>query len=170
MDRPFELSEENGPFAEAGVLDCVEAVLTADGKPYERLDDEVHFAAAISFCDLHGVFAARDDVPSLGLTLMFDLKTPRLRRPDVQALVCLLNETIWLGHFELSSDDSSLAWRVAVPLIARPDPEPAEVAAILAAGVEACERFYPAFNFLLWAGKSPEEAAEAALFETVGEA
>jgi hypothetical protein len=44
------------------------------------------------------------------------------------------------------------------------------VAAILAAGVEACERFYPAFNFLLWAGKTPEEAAQAALFETAGEA
>jgi hypothetical protein len=75
-----------------------------------------------------------------------------------------------LGHFELSSDDNALSWRAVVPLIGRDTPEPAEVAAILAAGVEACERFYPAFNFLLWAGKTPEEAAQAALFETAGEA
>jgi hypothetical protein len=33
-----------------------------------------------------------------------------------------------------------------------------------------CERFYPAFQFVTWGGKSPEEAMAAALVETVGEA
>ena len=34
----------------------------------------------------------------------------------------------------------------------------------------AVDRFVPAFNFLIWAGKSPEEAMDAAMFETDGEA
>ena len=33
-----------------------------------------------------------------------------------------------------------------------------------------CERFYPAFQFVLWGGKTPEEALAAAMLETVGEA
>jgi hypothetical protein len=33
-----------------------------------------------------------------------------------------------------------------------------------------CERFFPAFQFVLWAGRSPREALEAAMLETVGEA
>ncbi|MGH6959444.1 MAG: YbjN domain-containing protein, partial [Dongiaceae bacterium] len=33
-----------------------------------------------------------------------------------------------------------------------------------------CERFFPAFQFVLWGGKSPEEALAAAMLETVGEA
>ncbi|MBX6322880.1 MAG: hypothetical protein IRY94_13705, partial [Rhodospirillaceae bacterium] len=33
-----------------------------------------------------------------------------------------------------------------------------------------CERFYPAFQFVLWGGRSPEEAVQAAILETVGEA
>jgi hypothetical protein len=155
MDRQYTQSDENY-FDDADALDVVEAVLSADTKPYERLDEEIHFAAAISYCDLHGIFVAREDAPSLGLSLIFDLKAPRLRRGDIASLLTLLND--------------ALSWRMVVPLIGRDIPEPAEVAAILAAGVEACERFYPAFNFLLWAGKSPEEAAEAALFETAGEA
>lgn len=169
MDRQFRLQHDD-LFEDADALDTVEAVLSADSRAYERLDEEVHFAAAMTYCDLHGVFVAREDAPSLALSLIFDLKAPRLRRGDITSLLALLNEALWLGHFELSSDDNALSWRVVVPLIGRGGPEPAEVAAILAAGVEACERFYPAFNFLLWAGKTPEEAAQAALFETAGEA
>ena len=33
-----------------------------------------------------------------------------------------------------------------------------------------CERFYPAFQYVVWAGKDPGEAIEAAMVETVGEA
>jgi hypothetical protein len=169
MDAQYTQIDENY-FENADTLDVVEAVLSADSKAYERLDEEVHFSASITYCDLHGIFVAREDVPSLALSLIFDLKAPRLRRGDITSLLALLNEALWLGHFEVASDDNALSWRMVVPLIGRDLPEPAEVAAILAAGVDACERFYPAFNFLLWAGKTPQEAAQAALFETAGEA
>ena len=36
--------------------------------------------------------------------------------------------------------------------------------------VNTCECYYQAFQYLLWAGKSPREAIETALFETRGEA
>jgi hypothetical protein len=38
------------------------------------------------------------------------------------------------------------------------------------AAMEAADRFYPAFDFLLAAGKSPDEAMAACMFETVGQA
>jgi hypothetical protein len=170
MDRPHSSFDDDISFEDADTLDTIEAVLSSDNRPYERMDDEIHFAAGISYCDLHGIFSAREDVPSVTLSLIFDLKAPRMRRGDVASLLALLNEAIWLGHFEMGSDDNALSWRIVVPLIGRDGPGPGEVAAILAAGVEACERFYPAFNFLLWAGKTPEEAAQAAMFETAGEA
>jgi hypothetical protein len=36
--------------------------------------------------------------------------------------------------------------------------------------ITECERFFPAFQFLLWGGKSATEALQAAMLETVGEA
>ena len=36
--------------------------------------------------------------------------------------------------------------------------------------VTECERFYPAFQFVIWGGKSPLEALTAAMLETEGEA
>jgi hypothetical protein len=41
---------------------------------------------------------------------------------------------------------------------------------MLAAALDAAERFQPAFNFLILGGMQAADAAGAALFETVGEA
>lgn len=161
--------EEN--YYEIGeTLDSVEAVLIHDNRPFERLDNEVHFSSSISFTELHGHVAMREDKSSLGFSYIFEQKVPAAKRMEVAALICILNESMWLGHFEINSMDDNIVWRHVVGLIGRTDPEPAEIASIMAAGLEACERFYPAFNFLLWAGKTPEQAAQAAMFETMGEA
>ena len=42
--------------------------------------------------------------------------------------------------------------------------------AALSSAVTACERYYQAFQFVVWAGKSGREALETALLETKGEA
>jgi hypothetical protein len=37
-------------------------------------------------------------------------------------------------------------------------------------GIDACERFYPAFQYLIWGGKGAADAMAAALFDCAGEA
>jgi len=41
---------------------------------------------------------------------------------------------------------------------------------LVEAAIDEYERFYPVFQFVLWADKSPSEAIAAALIETQGEA
>ena len=41
---------------------------------------------------------------------------------------------------------------------------------MLRVSVEACERYFQAFQFVIWAGKTAREALDCALFETEGEA
>jgi len=36
--------------------------------------------------------------------------------------------------------------------------------------MEAADRFYPAFDFLISGGKTPDEAMASCMFETVGQA
>ena len=40
----------------------------------------------------------------------------------------------------------------------------------LGTALDACERYFQAFQFVVWAGKSSTEALDAILFETSGEA
>ena len=45
-----------------------------------------------------------------------------------------------------------------------------QCASVLETALDACERYFPAFQFVLWAGKPAREALDAAMFETSGEA
>ena len=42
--------------------------------------------------------------------------------------------------------------------------------ALLGSALDACERYFTAFQFVVWAGKGAREALEAAMFDTSGEA
>jgi hypothetical protein len=46
----------------------------------------------------------------------------------------------------------------------------AQCAEMLAGAIHACERYYPALQFVIWAGKTAAEAMTAAMFDTEGEA
>ena len=84
----------------------------------------------------------------------------------------LINEQLWLGHFEMWSGSGLVVFRHATILDTRDSDglslEQAE--SISEAALEECERFYPVFQFVLWGGKSPGEAIAAALIDTHGEA
>jgi hypothetical protein len=41
---------------------------------------------------------------------------------------------------------------------------------LLSNALDACERYYPAFQFVVWAGEGAGEALEAAMFDTAGHA
>ncbi|MEO1266270.1 MAG: hypothetical protein AAFV26_11255, partial [Pseudomonadota bacterium] len=42
--------------------------------------------------------------------------------------------------------------------------------ALMKAALEACERYYQAFQFVVWAGKESREALVSSMFETEGQA
>ena len=45
-----------------------------------------------------------------------------------------------------------------------------QAASMIDAAVEAADRFFPAFEFLLQGAKTPDQAMAACMFETVGQA
>jgi hypothetical protein len=49
-------------------------------------------------------------------------------------------------------------------------PTLAQAAAMIDVAVEAADRFFPAYDFLVRGAKSPADAVAACMFETVGEA
>ena len=61
-------------------------------------------------------------------------------------------------------------FRHALLLAGGVQPNGRQCESLLGVAIDACDRYYQAFQFVLWAGKTPREALETALFETVGEA
>lgn len=152
-------------------VDVIEAIAAHHGWSFEREDaDEISIEIAGQWGDYRVSFTWLDEVEALHLACGFDLKVPERRRGEIRELINRLNERLWIGHFDFWSQDNMIMFRhsLLLPGGAPPPPEQCEVALRIAA--ETCERYYQSFQFVLWAGKSAEEALESAIFETVGEA
>jgi hypothetical protein len=88
---------------------------------------------------------------------------------EVYRLIALINEQLWLGHFDLWKEDGMLLYRHGL-ILAGAETHVGQCEALLRAALEACERYYQSFQFVLWAGKSPEDALLATMLETQGQA
>ena len=99
----------------------------------------------------------------------FDLKV-QARRTEVVALIALINEQLWVGHFDLWTKDGIVMFRHALLLAGGVEIAGRQCEALLDAALDTSERYFQAFQFVVWAGKSARESLDAAMFETAGEA
>lgn len=167
MDSPIwdEAAELDDP------LDVVERVLLHEKCEFDRSDDgDICFMLPGTWRDYDAWFCWKPEFESLHLNIAFDMRAPKPRAADVSRLISMINEKLWLGHFDIWTDDGAIVFRAGAPFHDTGGPSPSQVAAMTAAGLEAVERFYPALNYLLWAGQTPEEALASAMFETAGRA
>ena len=96
----------------------------------------------------------------------FDLKVPEARRAETTRLVAAANGQLWMGHFDVWNDEGIIVYRHALPLPGGAEPTTPQIERLLNTAIEACERYFQAFQFVVWAGKSAREALDAVLFET----
>ncbi len=169
MDIPRP--EEDDTLLALDPLDVVERVLAAENLAFDRTDDgDLAFALTGDWKDFELWFAWRPEADCLQLCLSVDIKASKEQRDSAHALINLINQRVWLGHFEVWADDGEIVFRHAMALPDGERPSMAQTASMIDAAMEAADRFYPAFDFLITGGKTPEEAMAACMFETVGHA
>jgi hypothetical protein len=110
------------------------------------------------------------DIEALHLACAFELKVPERLRTDVQQLISMINEQMWVGHFDLWMQEGIVMYRHALVLSGGVEASGRQCESLLGTALDACERYFPAFQFVVWAGKSPREALDATMFETQGQA
>ena len=153
-------------------IDMLEHYFNAHGWAYERGEEEIvaNFQGSWTQYELRGIWRAEDQV--LQFLALPDIRVAAEKRDAIYEAIGLINEQLWLGHFELWSASGLVLFRHAALLDgdegATLSLQQAET--LVEAAIEECERFYPVFQFVLWAGKTPQEAIAAALIETQGEA
>ena len=168
----MSLSTDRSQILDTDALELVESCLTESGWDFQRdeEDDTIQCIAGSKWGDMGAMFANRREPPAMHFSITLDVKPTESRRMAIAELVMMANERLWLGHFDYWAEEDVIIFRHALPMLDRVEPDPGEIRAVLAAGLDAVNMFVPAFNFVIWAGKTPREAIEAALFETAGEA
>ncbi len=132
--------------------------------------DEVMLAIPSSSADFQVSVQWQEEIEALQFAIMWDLRVPRSRAPEVEQLVARANAQLVFGHFEFWSDPGLVVFRHSLLTIGERMPAPEQVRALLRRAVAMCSQYHPAFQFVVWAGKTAREALRACLFETAGEA
>ncbi len=152
-------------------LDVVERVASVNDWAFERAgDDEINILIKGRWVDYQVSFTWMGELEALHLACAFDMKVAERRRGEVQQLIAHMNEQMWIGHFDLWPNDGLVMFRHALVLTGGVEATEDQCKAVLGTAIDTCERYFPAFQFVLWAGKSAREALDAAMFETSGEA
>jgi len=152
-------------------LAVVEDIAASNNWPFERSgEDELTIVSKGQWTDYQISFTWMGEIEALHLACAFDMKIPVARRPEVQRLVAAVNEQLWVGHFDLWTTTGMIMHRQALVLPGGLIASTGQCEAMLPGAIHACERYFPAFQFVVWAGKSTAEAMDAAMFDTVGEA
>ncbi len=152
-------------------VDTIETIAAINDWSFERSgEDEITISVAGHWCDYHVSFSWMEELEALHLACAFDLKVPEPRKTEVMRLLALVNEQLWMGHFDLWSREGVVIFRQSLLLAGGAEATSGQIEGLLNNALEACERYYQAFQFVVWAGKTASEAVDTALFETAGEA
>ena len=159
------IDSRNNPLA------VVEDIAADHNWAFERSgEDEVTIVSKGDWTDYQLSFTWMGEIEALHLACAFDMRVPDPRLSEVQQLVAFINELLWIGHFDVWMQNGVVMFRHALLLAGGVAASDRQCEAVLGSALDACERYFPAFQFVVWAGKSAREAMDAALFETSGEA
>lgn len=133
-------------------------------------EDEVNMIVAATWGDMSISIHWREDFESLHIACSYDFKVPPARREEIGRLLNLVNEQLYFGHFDIWRQDGTVLLRNSLMLAGGARVTDAQCEALIRVSIETCERYFPSLQFVVWAGKSAQDAMAAAMFETEGEA
>ncbi len=147
-------------------LDVFERLCVADHVDFERVNvNEIHIALSGLWCEHDVTLVWNTQQEQLELFLLFDSRAPGGRTDDICRLLTLLNERLATGHFDFWNTHNSLVYRNSLNLAGAAKLMIEQAMALLAGALEAAERGYPACQYVVWAGKTPEDALDTALLD-----
>jgi hypothetical protein len=152
-------------------VDLIESLAAEHGWSHDRSEeDEISISITSDWSEYNLSLSWMAEFETLHLGCAFDVSIPKSRQAEVVKLLSCINEQLLMGHFDIWQEDSTIMFRHAMPLSGGAEPTQSQVLALLGSALEACERYYQSFQFVIWSGFDSEQAIKCAHFETMGNA
>ncbi len=152
-------------------IDIVETVAAHRDWDFDRLaDDQIAMTVQGQWrsYSLTLAWSPRDEV--LRLICSFDMDPPAARLPVLYEVLNLANDQVWDGGFTFWAPQKLMVWRYGLVLAGEVLAGPEQINRMIGAAIEACERFYPAFQLACWGDAPAQAAMDVALSAAYGRA
>lgn len=160
-----------GESAPGNPLDLLEELVSANNLTFERASEaELAIQVTGTWADYHICSVWHAELSAMYFACHFDCRVPAAKRSDVLDLVAMFNESLWLGHFDYSHSEGSVAYRHTVPLRGTDGASVEQLEDVMDTAVAECERFYPALQLVVWAGQPSSRAMAVATLAPQGTA
>ncbi|MDI9313825.1 MAG: YbjN domain-containing protein [Hydrotalea sp.] len=138
---------------------------------FERFDsNSLLLDIAGEWCRYRFYFSYIPERQFFYVTARIELPIPEKTKGYYSFLLQGLNESMRLGHVDLSPDDHKPVWRFLLPLRGSPNLTLGQLADVLEEALYECDKIYPAFQLFVWGGYNADEAVSSVLFPVMGSA
>ena len=106
-------------------VDIVERLASLNDWRFDRDDqDEISIVVSGGYAEYNVAFTWLPQFEALHLACAFDLKAPERRRAETATLASMINERLWIGHFDVWNKDGVVMFRHAMLLTGGAEPTP----------------------------------------------
>ena len=152
-------------------LDIAEELIESRDWLCDRpMEEELLAEIAGHWCNYRVWFTWQPDLEVMMFSCAFDSKLPESGLKHIYPILAGINEKLWLGHFGVCSLEKTIMFRHAVLLRGGKGATAEQIEDLIDIAINECDRFYPAFQSVVWGGSSWEDALNIALMDTAGEA
>jgi hypothetical protein len=152
-------------------IDDLEAVLSAQSWGFERIDDDALLTEINARWQRYPVqFLWRQDCETLVFACNYSFQINARQRAALFRLLVRINDGLMSGCFNYAAKENMVSYRNSLLVSGQESVNREQLQDLIEIGIDECERYFLAFDLLLNRQQTPEQAYQAAVFETVGEA
>ncbi|MGR3364995.1 MAG: YbjN domain-containing protein [Maritimibacter harenae] len=152
-------------------IDIVETLAEHHAWDFDRVaDDQIAMAVEGQWRTYSITLAWSPYDETLRLICTFEMDPPEDKLPKLFEALNATNDMIWDGAFTYWHEQRLMVFRYGLILAGGLTAGAEQLGRLIAASVQNCERFYPAFQLVNWGDQSVESAMQVALAEAYGRA
>ena len=152
-------------------IDIVEDVIHGKKWSFSRSDDyELVAEIASQLCQYRLYFTWSEQIRAISFTVTFDIKFPQFKYQSAHELLALINEKLWIGHFDITKKNGIPAYRHTVLSLPENEMLQHQLEDLVDIAIYECEKYYPAFQLVLYEDSLPSNALSVSTFNTIGNA
>lgn len=152
-------------------IDIVEHLAEFHDWDFDRIgDDQIAMAVEGQWRTYSITLAWSGYDETLRLVCTFEMEPPEDQVVRLYELLNQMNDQCWAGAFTYWAEQKLMVYRYGLVLSGGQVASAEQIDTMINAAVSSAERYYPAIQLLVWGGRTPRQAMQAAIAEAYGRA
>jgi len=152
-------------------IDIVEHLAERHDWDFDRIaDDQIAMAVEGQWRTYSITLAWSGYDETLRMVCTFEMEPPEDKLPALYHLLNDVNDQLWAGAFTYWAEQKLMVYRYGLLMSGGQEVSPEQIDTLINAAVLSAERFYPAFQLVVWGDRHPHDAIQVAIAEAYGRA